>query len=240
MSDSSPILTLDLSKREVSAMQMALTLKEQVLELSALIAKVGNAADQEKAVDAQKQLKRFVNLVQSSAKAVRAEINPIYDAVGTMEKQLVAEVDAEGLRLARLIGDYAESERIRVQARQEAARNDIATLQKMEQEELAAASTLEQQDEIRERYAQLAQTAAASLATEAPKAKGQVVREDWAVTVTDIHALYQFHTNCVKLEPRLKEIKTLLNAGVKVNGVTATKITNSFVRTEKEKPAIEA
>jgi len=239
MTDTIPILTLDLAKREVSATQDAINDRDAVLLGSALIARVANSQEQEVAVQQQRHLKHYSDTIRNAAKSIRGEINPIYDAVGSLEKQLLADVDQEGLRLAKLIGDFAESERIRVQARTESARADIAMLQRMEQEELAAAPNLEAQDEIREKYARLATTGAAALATEAPKAKGQVVREDWEITVTDKHVLYQFHANCVRLEPKLNEIKKLLNSGLNVNGVSAVKVTSSFVRNEKEKPTIE-
>lgn len=55
-------------------------------------------------------------------------------------------------------------------------------------------------------------------------------RHDWEVTVTDVWLLAKSHPGCVKIEPRISEIKSLLNNGVKVAGVNAVRIQKSGVR----------
>jgi hypothetical protein len=66
------------------------------------------------------------------------------------------------------------------------------------------------------------------------------VREDWEITVNDLHALYRAHPFAVKLEPRLSELRQLLDAGIKVAGVTAKKITKVGVRLPGAPKAIES
>ena len=47
------------------------------------------------------------------------------------------------------------------------------------------------------------------------------------------------HPVCVKIEPRLSEIKNLLDAGVKVSGVTAKREIKAGVTSGKVRPAID-
>ncbi len=65
------------------------------------------------------------------------------------------------------------------------------------------------------------------------RAQGQRVTNDWEVTVSDIHALYRHHPNCVELKPRLSEIKDLLKGGTTPKGVVAKPIVNSGVTTRR-------
>lgn len=48
--------------------------------------------------------------------------------------------------------------------------------------------------------------------------------------MTDVWLLAKSHPGCVKIEPRISEIKSLLNNGVKVAGVNAVRIQKSGVR----------
>lgn len=104
-----------------------------------------------------------------------------------------------------------------------------------------AAAAAQRADEARQR---IESQAAAQREEVAPvneaKAAGQVVRTEWKIEVTDIHLLYRAHSGCVKLEPRIAEIKSLLDAGVDVKGVRASKEVQSSVRLGRERRAIEA
>jgi colicin import membrane protein len=77
----------------------------------------------------------------------------------------------------------------------------------------------------RERAALQAQAHAAR------QASGQVVREDWEINIIDAKALGLAYPDCVEFKPRLTEIKSKLNAGLSLPGVTARRVTKSSVRT---------
>ena len=62
------------------------------------------------------------------------------------------------------------------------------------------------------------------------RATGQVVKEDWEITVTNPYELAKFHPDCVKIEALLTPIKQALNAGISVKGISATKVIKSSVR----------
>lgn len=104
------------------------------------------------------------------------------------------------------------------------------------QQALAVAKSHEELDRINHRHAeQVAELPVAQV----QRAVGQRVREDWEITVTDIWLLAKAHPTCVDIKERLSEIKTLLNAGVKVAGVLAKRSIKAGVTTARERPAIE-
>ena len=110
------------------------------------------------------------------------------------------------------------------------AQAEAAALQRevARQVELAAAASLERMDEVNAQFCEKSKELSEQAAAVAPaRVEGQRVTEDWDITVTDIWTLAKHHSMCVKIEPRLVEIKELLNAGVKVAGVTAKRVVKS-------------
>lgn len=98
------------------------------------------------------------------------------------------------------------------------------------QKEIAQAESIEKLDEIDEKF----NAAAAALPTvEMHRAEGQRVTVDWDIVVSDIWSLARAHPACVKIEPRLSEIKKLLDMDVKVHGVTATRRVSATTLTRK-------
>lgn len=151
--------------------------------------------------------------------------------------------------------DKARAEEL---ARLEQAR----ALERKQQLELAAAKNLVDHQAIRERYeieqrkkAELEQAAIAQrkaieerAAQEAAMIKpvegpaeldGEVIRQDWQIEVTDIHALYRSRPSCVKLTPLMSEIRSMLDLGAPMAGVKAERVVRSGVRARSERKAIE-
>jgi hypothetical protein len=151
--------------------------------------------------------------------------------------ELAAFREAE-LQKQRLDAEAAELARNQAEAKnaEDRARCEVARLELERQQALAQAASHEQLDRINEQHAQ----AVADLPVAAPvRAEGQRVREEWAITVTDIWLLAKAHPVCVKIEPRLSEIKQLLDAGVKVAGVTAKREIKAGVTGGRLRPAID-
>ncbi len=72
------------------------------------------------------------------------------------------------------------------------------------------------------------------------RATGQVVKDDWKIEVIgDGWLLAVSHRSCVKIEPRLTEIKELLRLGTEVKGIVATPITVAGVRAGKQQRALD-
>lgn len=172
-------------------------------------------ADEQARIEREAEIKRK-KLADDAAKAAREAA----DAKNAKEREL-----------AKAAFEEAERKRKQAQAEAEAAR-----LEAERQKALAVAKTHEELDKINQRHCE----EVAALPVAAPiRAEGQRVREDWEITVTDIWALVRAHPVCVSVEPRLSEIRNLLDAGVKVSGVTAKRVVKAGVTSGKLRPAID-
>lgn len=140
----------------------------------------------------------------------------------------------EALRAASEAKNAAERKAAAI-AREEAERQQIEIKRLQEQ---AAANTRADLDAANER-AVAAREAVVVAPREAVRAQGQTVKQDWEITVVDIHKLYKFHPNCVSMEPRLTEIKSLIQAGATVQGVTAKQVMKAGVRSGRQQAAID-
>lgn len=140
--------------------------------------------------------------------------------------QKLQEAEREAQRLAAMATSVAEK------AKAEALRVEVE-----KQRALAAAQSHEALDAVNAHFDEKA--AAMPTLTAPIRAEGQIVRQDWDVVVSDIWLLAKAHPTCVKIEPRISEIKELLRLGVQVRGVTARAIIRAGVRSAPERTAIE-
>ena len=152
------------------------------------------------------------------------------------EIQRIAREQAEAERKAREAAETAarqaaEAKTAKQRAAAEAARIEAERIAKEAAEKSAAELQL-----ANERAAQA--TAAEVKPVTATRTTGQVVKEDWEITVTNPYELAKFHPDCVKIEPMLTPIKQALNAGIAVKGISATKVTKASVRA-RTAPLIE-
>lgn len=176
-----------------------------------------------------------VRTVRTEAERARKECKqPILDfgrAIDASAKQFDTPLDQEDRRLSRLAGDYMAIVEANRKAAEALRLADLADIERRKQEQLAHAHTIEEIDEIQAQACEEAREA--SVPIEAIRAEGQVVREDWEITVTNSLALAVSHPGCVRMVPNITEIKALLNAGVRLAGIEARRIVNSTVRTAK-------
>jgi hypothetical protein len=225
----------------VSIATTMVTERAEALESSALIGKVEDAASQERAVASQGKLLTVIRAVERARKAVKEPVLALGKEIDRKAKEFIAELDAEGMRVAGLINEFQEKERMRLQSEARLQESALTRLEREENERIACASTLEEQDAVRSEFAAKRNLVTSAPLDPIPQARNQISKPDWYVTITDIHLLYRVHPNCVKLEPLLLEIKALLAIGVTLRGVTARQIVKSTVRTaQKTQPAIEA
>jgi hypothetical protein len=284
MNDQALIIRDD-SKRVAIFTEVALTIKANALESSALIGAVRNSGEQESAVAAQKDLRRILKDAEDARKAAKEPILEFGKAIDKAAASFVAELKDEEIRIATLVGDFQQAEIKRIQAAEAAARLEaervenerraelmrIARAEAMEKARLdaeakaaaeAAAKATSEAERARAAALQAdidrqralsesktmeamdaANTAADQAAKDIPKVEsnrveGQSVRQPWEITVTNIWDLARAHPFCVKIEARLKEIETLLDAGTKVAGVTAKRVVKSTVRLGPKREAI--
>jgi hypothetical protein len=232
---SDALISRDDSQLTVSFLPSAYERKESSLAASALIGRVSNSAEQETAVSAQIEIKRLLDLVEMARVECKRPILDFGRKIDDAAKTFVHELKKEQLRIGTLIGDFQTLEQARVRAAEAARLKELNEIERQRQEQIATARSHDEIDTINER----ANQEAASVPVVQPrKAEGQVVRDDWEIIVTDLMLLTNAHRNCVKIEPLVSEIKTLLRAGVKVAGVSAKPIVKSGVRVGREPLAI--
>lgn len=211
-------------------------IKAPVIKLGKLIDAVAATEDKELEVE-ENRIQSLVNDFQALelAKARAAE-----NARRLEEERLERERQAELRRLQeiedakrRVIQAQESAAALAAQqARNAAEAEAAASLQReiQRQKELADAESIEKLEAIHEKFND---AAAALPRVEMHRAEGQRVVEDWEIVVTDIWALARAHPACVKIEPRLSEIKAMLKLGQRVAGVTAKPVVKSTTTAQR-------
>lgn len=216
----------------ISFTEEALALKREALEAAALIGKVANGTQQEVAVAAQQKLKHVISLYEKARTAAKAPLLEAGRKLDETVKRESLELENEWGRLADMVGEFQRAEMRRVSEERERQRLELERIEREKAEALKAAATPEEKQAVEERAAMQ------SAVTEQPiapvKAKGQVVSEDWEITILNPYELAKFHPDCVNITPRLSDIKARLNQGMPVKGVKAERILKSGVRTTKQ------
>lgn len=237
MNESALILRDD-SRRSVAMTSRAMELKAQALEQSALIGRVTNEEEQRLAVIAQTSLAELLSAVEKARKAAKDPVLAYGRSIDDAAKSFRLELEEDEVRVARMVGDYQKLLEQRARAAQAAENERLQALERERAKELAQATDLNQVDAIQEKFNnRAAQEAIAP--PPAPRVEGQRITQDWDVCVTDVWLLAKAHPMCVHVEPRLSEIKSLLNAGVKVAGVRAERVTKAGIRLSPRAKAIE-
>jgi hypothetical protein len=211
--------------------------KLTALESAALIGRVTDATENENAVAAQKEVARVLKSVEDARVAAKKPVLDFGRTIDDAARKFIADLRAEEMRLARLVGDFQQLEMAKTRAAEALRIAELNVIERRTQEELQKAKS---HDEIDSIQARASQEAAALPIIQPVKAQGQFVREDWNIIVTDVWALARAHPMCVTVEPRKSEIRQLLDAGITPAGVKAEKVTKSSVRLGREMKAIEA
>lgn len=133
----------------------------------------------------------------------------------------------------RRIAQAEAAERAKLDAQEKAAKDETERARILSEKAALEAVTHQKMADVTDSASM--QAAIASEPILATKARGQIVKEDWEITITNPYELAKFHPDCVKIEALLLPIKTLLNQGVTVKGVTAKKVTKTSVRTTTQK-----
>jgi hypothetical protein len=218
--------------------QNAIALKESALATSALIGKVTNSTENEQAVIAQTELKTVIKLVEDARVKFKQPVLDYCRDIDSKAKAFSADLSKELSRVSTIIGNFQQLELAKARAAEAARIKDLEEIERRKQEALAQANSHEELEAIHERANQ---EAAAVVPVQVVKAKGQTVTTDWEVTVTNGVALANAYPECVKIEPKLREIKALLNAGLvgKIPGIIAKPIVKADVRLQRESALIE-
>lgn len=221
---SNALMVRDDGRMSVAFTQSAIALRDAALEQAALVGRVANADEQQTAVLAQAALAEILTNVEKARKAAKEPVLNFGRAIDDAAKVFVTEAKSEQLRVGGLVSDFQNLERIRIQAARDAENARLAQLERERAAALAQAETVEKVNAIQEQFSNRARDEAPPpQSITAARATGQRVREEWNIEVVDIWLLAKAHPGCVKIEPRLNEIKSLLDAGIKVAGVRAAK-----------------
>lgn len=195
-------------------------LKEEQLRIATL---VGNFQQLEQArVRAAEQV-RLAEERRLQEERRQAEQKALEDAAAAKRK-----LDEEAAAIARKAAEAKNAEQ-RAKAEQE-------RIELKRQRALAVAKSHDDLDRINANHAE---QVAALPVEQITKAEGQKVSQVWDIIVSDVWLLARSHPNCVKIEALKSEIKSLLDAGVKVAGVIAKREIKASTTARTERAAIE-
>lgn len=226
MSETALVLAPAIQQTDIALTQSGQLLIDDALSKCALIGKVGNEIENKVAVEAQIELKRVLKVLEDSridtvkpALEFQRKVNEFFKAKGE-------ELKSELMRVGVLASDYVTAQEAKRKADEASRMDGLSKLERERQDALSAANSHEERDAIQAHYDERARVESATFVP-APsvKAKGQGVKDDWEILVTDVHTFARLYPNCVNITPKMTEIKALLRAGIKMTeaqGIRAT------------------
>lgn len=222
----------------VSFTSEAVALKDSALALSGVVGRVSNADENQAAVSAQCEIHKVRTLAEKARKSAKEPVLEYGKRIDAAAKAFMAELDEEMLRISKLIGDFQTLEQAKARAAEQLQVQELAKIEREKAEALSKVTSHEQADAIQAHFDEQAQQTAVVAPVAPIRAEGQVVKTDWEITITNPYELAKFHPACVKIEARLSEIKQLLNEGVTIKGITATKVTKASVRVSSDRKSL--
>jgi hypothetical protein len=158
---SSAILVRDDANLKITFSKEAEALKESAMTCAALIGRVTNPLENQRAVDAQTALKTIISTVEKARTEVKAPVLEYGRAIDAAARSFVAGLESEMLRVSKLAGNFAALEQAKVRAADAARRLEEEKIEKermAEQQRIVEAERAEQQ-----RLSEESTTAAARL-----------------------------------------------------------------------------
>lgn len=235
MSETTAIMTAPPVDSGVQINPEFIAKRDLALAESALIGRVQNIDDQASAVAAQKSLHEIASSVEKARKFHKEPLIKAGKEIDRVASTFLEDVKAEQLRIATLVGNFQEGELVRARALESLRIAELSELERARQKALSEATTDDERDQIHAEFCE------ANRDVQAPKiarVDGQVVKQEWEISVTDVWALARSHSTCVKITPRMSEIESLLDAGFQLAGVTAKKVVKATVRSKPQREAI--
>ena len=215
-------------------------LKTAALESSAIVGRVTNADENNLAVAAQVKLKEVISAVEKSAQDLIDGANDYKKRIWAKRDEFLAELSAEMVRVSKHVGDFAALELAKARAAEAAKQAELDRLERERQASLATVKTHDEHDAVQKVFNDKAAEKIETPTAAPIRAAAQSVKEDWEISITNPQELARNHPQCVTITAKLGEIKTLLNAGVEVKGVSARKVVVAGVRLGKSaRAAIE-
>jgi hypothetical protein len=204
-------------------------LREDALESASLIQVVESPSTNQMAFEAQAAILGLIRSVQKVQKQLKQPLNKLRAEIDQKSDDYILKLQEESSRLSVLMGNWHALEMAKRRAAEAKQIEALRENERKREEEVSKAETLDEVAEIREKYQDKANLFVAP--PPPPKPSGQLVREMWDIQVRDIWLLARMHPTCVKIEPRILQIRELLDAGMEVAGVEAKKIMAVSART---------
>ena len=225
----SALILRDDRARDCSMTMRANAIKESLLEASALIGRVSSEDEQAAAVEIQRSIATVEKEIETARKECKQPVLDFGRRIDAAAETYLADIKAEKLRIARLVGNYQTELLAKQRAEESRQRAELAELDRKRQEELAKAQTHDQRDVINSRMDEEVKAAAPPIVQQ--RAEGQIVREEWRVQITNEFLLLRARPELVrKVEFDMVALKALLSAGERLPGVVAEKEVVSTVR----------
>ena len=233
MSDQIPVpfVRRDLS---VEVSKSFLEHRDQTLEVAAFCVAVTNATQNDVATEVLRDLGTLRRGAEKAHKEIKAPVIACGRALDAALKAAVDPIEAQERRLQLLCGDYVAAQEAKARAAAGAEEARQRAEQNALQEKLAKAETIDQREAIREEAA-IAAVTAPVVPPPVVRAKGQSVKEVWDIKYDDLLALaaWALKSNLphvIDITPRATAITALLDKGVTIPGITATKVNKVQVR----------
>lgn len=232
-----------ISAGEVSLTKEGAALIENTLATSGMIGRVAAVEENDRSVASQIDIKKLlkdmedlrVELTKPSLEHQR-KIKAVFDEAA---KPLRDELS----RLMKLSGDYVQLQDAKRRAEENARKEELTRLEKEREQAMSQAQSHEEREAVQAHYNDRAAVEAAVVPAPVPvAAKGQQAKPDWEIEIVDIYQFCRVFPSCVKIEPKISEIKALLRAGTvmsEAQGIRVKPILNVGVRLPPTKGAIE-
>lgn len=209
-------------------------MRRKALGEAAAIIAVNGALSQDVAVLAQSRLQSVLRSIESARAECKAPIIAFGRAIDTAAKDFRANLEAEMLRVSRLIGDFQTLEQAKVRAAEAAAKLERDSLERERQEFLAQATSHDEMDEINAEFNRQSQAVSGQI-PKPVRANNQAVRKNWEIIKINEFQLCRARPDLVrKIEFDMRRLKEELSNDVKLPGVEAREIVTSSVITRHE------
>lgn len=206
-------------------------MKLEALASAALVVSVANEIQQQFAVDALKEVASLLQATEACRKQIKGPIIDFGRLIDDAAKDYSGALQAEKLRLQKLIADYQALVAARAKA-EEAERNEqLSKLEKEREAAIANATSLEEIQRVKEESEQKVAALPPAIVTRKPVGLSSGLA--WEFEVENAHLLYTHHPHLVTIEPKRSEIKAALKAGIQIRGVRAWQENKASVRTNK-------
>lgn len=224
------LIRRDDGKRSASFTEHAYELRAGALATAGLIGDVWDVESNAAAVAADQALQAALKMVEEARIECKRPVLQYGQRIDDAAKEFVADLKHEQIRIRTLLGNFAQVELAKQRAAQAARERELRELDRKRQEELAAAETHAQRDEINSKHDEEARFVAPPI--EPVRAKGQVIKEEWEIVrINEMELARSWPQLIRRIEFDMPALKALLAAkDGKVSGVEARKVVHSTVR----------